>query len=113
VNILFIVLLGKRETLFVRVRLLWLRCESHIVSTYLLCTCTLIVYTFSPTSPARGSAHQLLNPQQPKCFKDVRQLVLHTVLLALGPHVVIGTHVCTYVCQQACYVLAQGESHEE
>jgi hypothetical protein len=56
-----------------------------------------MVYKFSPTSPTRGGAHQLLNPRQSKCFKDVTQLVLHVVLLAPGmqsDHWHTYIHVC-------------------
>jgi hypothetical protein len=41
------------------------------------------------------------------CFKDFRQLVLHAVLLASGPHVSIGTRTFTYMCQWACCLLVQ------
>jgi hypothetical protein len=41
------------------------------------------------------------------CFEDFRQLVLHAVLLVLGPHMSIGTRTSTYACQQSRCVLAQ------
>jgi hypothetical protein len=70
VNILFIILLGKREMHFVSARLLWLRCETRLVSMCFLSTCTHMVYTFSPTSPTRTHGHQLLNIQQLEGFED-------------------------------------------
>jgi hypothetical protein len=115
VNIQFIILLelGNRETRLVRASLPSLRCETHLVSACLLSSCTHTIYLFSPSSPTRGGAHQLLNPRQSKSFKDIRQLVLRTVLLALGPHSATGTHTCTYVFQWVPHVLAQGASREE
>jgi hypothetical protein len=53
-----------------------------------------MVYKFSPTSHTRSIAHQLLNPQRSIGFDDVRQLVLHAVLLAPAPQ---DTHWHTYV----------------
>jgi hypothetical protein len=78
----------------VRVCLPFLIYEMRLVSACLLSTCSHMIYKFSPTSPTRGGAHQLLNPRQYKCFKDVRQLVLHVMLLTLGPQI---DHLHTYV----------------
>jgi hypothetical protein len=41
---------------------------------------------FSPTSPTRTDAHQLLNKWQSEGFKDQKQHVLHVVLLAPGTY---------------------------
>jgi hypothetical protein len=69
------------------------------------------VLKFSPTSPTRTHAHQLLNIRQSKGFKDLKQSVLQAVLLARARKVAVGTHMCMYVFQWARRVLAQGASH--
>jgi hypothetical protein len=69
-----------------------------------------MILKFSPTSPTRTYAHQLLNTRRSKGFEDLKQYVLHVVLLARARRVAVGTHTCAYVCQRACCVLAQGAS---
>jgi hypothetical protein len=73
----------------------------------------IMVLKFGPTSLTRTHAHQLLNTRQTKGFNDLKQFVLHAVLLARAHRVAVGTHMCVYVCQRACRVLAQGASHGE
>jgi hypothetical protein len=54
----------------------------------------------SPTSPTRTHAHQLLNICKSEGFKDQKQLVLHTVLLASGTHCA-RWHKWAHLCQRA------------
>jgi hypothetical protein len=68
---------------------------------------------FSPTSPIRTHAHQLLNTQQSMGFEDFKQLVLYIVLHDPVHYVAIGAHMCMYVCQWACRVLAHEARHGE
>jgi hypothetical protein len=68
---------------------------------------------FSPTSPTRTHARQLLNTWQSKGFEDLKQSVLHAVLLARAHEVAVGTHTCVYVCQWVRRVLTQGASRGE
>jgi hypothetical protein len=64
------------------------------------------VLKFSPTSAIRTHVHQLLNTWQSKGFEDLKQYVLHAVLLAQAHRVAVGTHTCAYVFQRARRVLA-------
>jgi hypothetical protein len=43
------------------------------------------VLKFSPISPSRTHAHQILNTRESKGFEDLKQYVLHAVLLGPGP----------------------------
>jgi hypothetical protein len=73
------------ETRFVTAHLLWLRCETCLVSARLLSSSSITVQKFSPTLPTRTHAHQLLNTWESKGFEDLKQVVLHAVLLAPDP----------------------------
>jgi hypothetical protein len=57
-----------------------------------------IVLKFSPASPTKNHAHQLLNTRQTKVFEDLKHSVLHTVLLAQARMVAVGTNMCVYIC---------------
>jgi hypothetical protein len=71
------------------------------------------VLKFSPTSPTRTHAHQVLDTWQSKGFEDLKQSVLHIVFLAWARRVAVGTQMCAYVFQRAHHVLVQGASRGE
>jgi hypothetical protein len=109
----FFMQLSKMETHPHIVHLSFSICEMHLISACLPSTCAHTIYKFSPTSPARSNAHQILNPRQSMGFEDVKHLVLHAVLLASGP---LGDHWNKYVricCNVHRCMLAQGASHRE
>jgi hypothetical protein len=106
----------KRETLLVRACLPFPICETRFVRVHLLSTyerrapnrCVSFhlassntVWKFSITSSTGTHTHQFLNPRQSKGFKDIRRLVLHTVLLAPHPRCARWDKYVAYLLQQA------------
>jgi hypothetical protein len=72
-----------------------------------------MVYKFSPTSPIRTHAHQLLNTRQSKGFEDFKELVLHAILHDHVCCMATGAHTCAYFCQWARHVLTHEARHGE
>jgi hypothetical protein len=92
-NILFAVflcMLSEKETCPHNMCLPLLRCEAHLISVHLPSTCACTVYMFSPTSPTRTHAHQVLNPRQWNTLYSTR-FILHRKRVPVGTH---AAHVC-------------------
>jgi hypothetical protein len=66
------------------------------------------ILKFSPTSPTRTHAHHLLNTRQSRYYQDLKQYVLHEVLLARARKVPIGTH--THMCTNGYAACRRKES---